>query len=325
MARDKDARENFIAWYNQEFGFTANAPTTLHNVQMLKDASTLSELDNDAVANICKAVSKDTGQSVAKIATTKMKLVCFWIRHQYRTSREIGWTGRPLVKIKYSGTIDLLQQQKQDEDNWASDNKEPEYTPLTLDTATTTMVFDKVKSILARVRGVMGVPLMYVIRIVLIPEDKRNDPPSEEEDTNYTSVDMETTARAPILSDNADFDKEFETLEAHGPFVPTFRTNTKKVWSIFLACFGLSSAWQHVKKFAAQQNGRQAWRTLHNHFFGGDKVITMVSEILLTLKSLHTVVTARNLLLTSTALPMWISTIAMPLCPSGMWPPLKRP
>jgi hypothetical protein len=79
---------------------------------MLKDAKTLSELDDDAIANICKVVSKDTGQSVAKIAAAKLKLVCFWIRHQYWTLREIGGTRRPLVKILYSGTIDLLRQQK---------------------------------------------------------------------------------------------------------------------------------------------------------------------------------------------------------------------
>ncbi len=94
-------------------------------------------------------------------------------------------------------------------------------------------------------------------------------------------------ARAPILSNKADFEKEFETLKAYGPLVPTFLTNTKKVWSILLACFSLSSAWQHVKKFTAQQNRPQAWRTLHDHFFGGDKVSTMVSEILLILKSLR--------------------------------------
>ena len=149
MARDKDTQENFLLWYNQEFGFNANAATALYNVQMLQDAKTLSELDDDAIANICKAVSKDTSQSVAKIAATKLKLTCFWIRHQYRTLREIGGTVRPLVKIPYSGTIDLLRQQKQDEDNWAADNKEPEYTLLTLDTATATKVFDKVKTIWA--------------------------------------------------------------------------------------------------------------------------------------------------------------------------------
>ena len=44
---------------------------------------------------------------------------------------------------------------------------------------------------------------------------------------------------------------------------------------------------QHVKKFADQQNGRQAWHTLYDHFFGGDKVNTMVANVLSTLKALH--------------------------------------
>jgi hypothetical protein len=90
MARNSDTWDNFLLCYIQEFGFNPNAATALYNVQMLKDAKTLSELDDDAVANICKAVSKDIGQSVAKITATKLKLECFWIRHQYRTSREIG-------------------------------------------------------------------------------------------------------------------------------------------------------------------------------------------------------------------------------------------
>ncbi len=133
-----------------------------------------------------------------------------------------------------------------------------------------------------------GVPFVYVIRVVLIPEEEKGDPPFGDEDTKYTSIDMETTARAPILSDDAYiYDKDPKNLEAYGPFVPTFMTDTKKVWSILLACFGLSSTWQHVKKFASQQNGHQAWRTLYDHFFGEDKVNTMVADILSTLKSLH--------------------------------------
>jgi hypothetical protein len=114
MVRNSNTRNNFLLWYIQEFGFNLNAATALYNLQMLKEAKTLSELDDDAVANICKAVSKDTGQSVAKIAVPKLKRTCFWIRHQYQTLREIRGTIRPLVKILYSGTIDLLQQQKQD-------------------------------------------------------------------------------------------------------------------------------------------------------------------------------------------------------------------
>jgi hypothetical protein len=114
---------------------------------------------------------------------------------------------------------------------------------LTLDTATARKVFDKVKSILAQVRGVTGMPLMYVIRVVLIHEEEKNNPPFGDEDTKYTSIDMETTACAPILSNDADiYNKDPENLEAYGLFVPTFLTDTKKVWSICLACFGLLSA-----------------------------------------------------------------------------------
>ncbi len=101
-----------------------------------------------------------------------------------------------------------------------------------------------------------GVPLVYVIRAVLIPEEEKDDPPFGDKDTNYTSIDMETTARAPILSHNADiYDEDPKSHEAYGPFVPTFLTDTKKVRSILLACFGLSSAWQHIKKLLASRMG----------------------------------------------------------------------
>ncbi len=78
MAPNTDTRENVITWFTREFGFSRDAATVLHNVQALKDAQALSKLDDDdAVANVCKAVGKDVGQSVAKIAATKLKLACF--------------------------------------------------------------------------------------------------------------------------------------------------------------------------------------------------------------------------------------------------------
>ncbi len=86
MAPNMDTRENVITLFTREFGFSCNAATALHNVQALKDAQALSELDDDdVVANVCKVVGKDVGQFVAKLAATKLKLACFWVRHQYRT------------------------------------------------------------------------------------------------------------------------------------------------------------------------------------------------------------------------------------------------
>ncbi len=90
-----------------------------------------------------------------------------------------------------------------------------------------------------------GVPLLYVIRVALVPGDDNDDPAFGEEDSKYTSIDMEMIARAPILSDEADTgsnDDSTSELEANGPFVPTFPVDSKKVWVLLLACFGLSSA-----------------------------------------------------------------------------------
>jgi hypothetical protein len=135
---------------------------------------------------------------------------------------------------------------------------------------------------------VTGVPLLYVIRVALVPEDDDDNPAFGDEDLMYISIDMEMIARTPILSDEADTgDNDTSDLEANGPFVPTFPMDSKKVWVILLACFGLSSVWQYVKKYANQQNGRQAWRTLHDHFFGGERVNIMVADVLSTLKALH--------------------------------------
>jgi hypothetical protein len=77
MERDKDNCKNVVAWYKEVFGFAANAMTALYNVQILKNCATLSELDDKAIANICKVVSKDTVQSVAKLAITRLKFLCF--------------------------------------------------------------------------------------------------------------------------------------------------------------------------------------------------------------------------------------------------------
>jgi hypothetical protein len=75
---------------------------------------------------------------------------------------------------------------------------EPEYPLLTLDISTAMKAFDKVRTILGQARGVTGVPLLYVIRVALVPpEDDNNNPAFGDEDSKYISIDMEMIARAP--------------------------------------------------------------------------------------------------------------------------------
>jgi hypothetical protein len=217
---------------------------------------------------------------------TRLKLLSFWVKHQDQTCCGIGIIPKPLVQTTL-GMLNALKEQKQLKENWATDNKEPNYVSITLDLPSATKAFEKIRTILTHVRGSTGVPLVYIIRHQLIPEDEDDNPPFWDEYTTYNSINQEMIARAPILTNYANYTKEYKTLETNRPFAPTFLTDSKKVWAILHACFSTAGAWQYVKKFTTQQNGCQVWCTLHNHFFGGDKINTLYSNILLTLKSLH--------------------------------------
>jgi hypothetical protein len=67
--------------------------------------------------------------------------------------------------------------------------------------------FEKTWTILTCLWGVKGVPVAYVIRHQLIPEDEDDDPPFRAKDTKYNSIDQEMIAYAPILTNNADYTK----------------------------------------------------------------------------------------------------------------------
>ena len=105
---------------------------------------------------------------------TRLKLLTFWIWHQICTERKIGGLSNPLVKIELK-TLNLLKEQKRLKDGWDTNNKEPEYTAIALDINSATKAFEKVKTILTRIREVLGVPLVYVIRHVLTPDLARDD------------------------------------------------------------------------------------------------------------------------------------------------------
>jgi hypothetical protein len=52
-------------------------------------------------------------------------------------------------------------------------------------------------TILTCIRGATVVPLVYVMRHQLFPEEEDDHPPFGEEETKYSSIDQETTAPPP--------------------------------------------------------------------------------------------------------------------------------
>jgi hypothetical protein len=137
-----------------------------------------------------------------------------------RTRRVIGGVHNPLVRVELN-ELTLFKEQKRLKDGWAANNKEPEYTAIALDITSAAKAFEKVKTLLTRVRGVLGVPLVYVIRHILIPKDDDNDPAIGEEDaanglSKYTSIDHETITRCPIVTKDVDWDLELDEIRGSG-------------------------------------------------------------------------------------------------------------
>jgi hypothetical protein len=105
--------------------------------------------------------------------------------------------------------------------------------------------------------------------------------------SRFTMHNKEMEARAPII-DMEEYDGlyEDEYLEKNGPFTTSFLSDTRKVWSVLHSLWSATLAWAHVKMLDKMQNGRQVYHTLYKHFFGGNNVSTLSSNILSMLQGL---------------------------------------
>jgi len=111
----------------------------------------------------------------------------------------IGGTQNPLMRTELK-TLNLLKEQKRLKDGWAVNNKEPIYTAIALDLASAAKAFENVKTILTPIRGVLGVPLIYVIRHLLIPKDEDNDPTFGDPSTPLTTMRQSLAALSYLMT-----------------------------------------------------------------------------------------------------------------------------
>jgi hypothetical protein len=150
---------------------------------------------------------------------------------------------------------------------------------------------------LAKCRGTTGLPLDYVVCPQLkgpynASEDRPEDPPPfGDPGSPYVTIDAELIAQAPILRINpshAQLARPLDYLKEHGPFDPTFVKDSAKVYDILHTTWGTSQPWTHARSAAAKtKNGRKAFRVLHAHLLGGQKLVTSGSAIMTRLQSLQ--------------------------------------
>jgi hypothetical protein len=218
--RQGDTEANMISWMENTLGFSRVVATELYKGQLLKTWKDFADVRDDDVDRLIGAIRRDLKESIAEIAVQRLKLVIYWVKYQIRTNRPFFSHGEPtryLSEVERSDFLPL-REQKEMVDTWFENNKEPDHSPLTLDVASAPKVFDKIKTVLTRVRGAAGIPLAYVIRHQLEPPDWDDDPPFGEEGSEYPSYDEEMIARTPILTPGTWRAGQEDHLEIDGPF-----------------------------------------------------------------------------------------------------------
>jgi len=167
---------------------------TLVVSQLLNKGEAILELDDDLISDLCKMVCQpgggDAGRQIPEMA---VQLLVFYTKHLDRMQQPFDLVGTTLEKIN------AFKDQKKLERDWRKQNPEHKTEPMALDRQRATVAFDQAVTILRRVQGATGVPLSYVVRHKLAPDQEDDDPPCGVEESNYLTYDKEMVAQAPIL------------------------------------------------------------------------------------------------------------------------------
>ena len=87
------ARDNAVAMFKRILLFSQGAATALYMDQAVQNLDTLCEIDNEMIKEMCHAIRKPgkgmQGYSISELSVSRLKLLSFWAKHMWRTSREV--------------------------------------------------------------------------------------------------------------------------------------------------------------------------------------------------------------------------------------------
>jgi hypothetical protein len=98
-------RKTTVDMFKRVLLFSQGAAETLYNDQMITSLDTLWDLTDDIIKELCRAIRKPGGEvtrhHISKLSVTCLKLIAFWARHMWQTSRGVGdWTDMTWDDIK---------------------------------------------------------------------------------------------------------------------------------------------------------------------------------------------------------------------------------
>jgi len=237
----------------RRIGFTANAATYLVEHQGLTRLVDLHNLTDDDVSTLCKVVRRPGGTIEGETAASprvpnpgipvsvqaefNLKLACFFVRFQRRTSRACEPGDVDL------DSLDTLREHRLMEKEHVDSKDPPKINPKNWP--------ETIAAIEEHLRGCLGKtknPLAYVVRDSEAPIGGP-----------FVSRQHELIGRAPINN-------------VQGEPLETFRTDSRLVWEIISKITRAEDCWTYVRAYQRTQDGRAAFLALKNHYLGVNHV-----------------------------------------------------
>jgi hypothetical protein len=85
--------DNAVAMFRCTLLFSQGAATALYVEQAVQSLDTLREIDDEMIKEMCRAIRKPgkgmQGYSISELSVSRLKLLSFWAKHMWRTSREV--------------------------------------------------------------------------------------------------------------------------------------------------------------------------------------------------------------------------------------------
>ncbi len=224
-------------------------------VEVIPDIESLEQFTFAEIHDACSSIRKGTANNRAAVTVgveRKLKEISFAIHQQVLVSRDSGiddltndvialYRPRLLTHDRTIDSISVLELEKFG-GNWPR-------------------IFEALEDWLHTHYGNQSkAPLDYVVRENQAPADADDDPPS-----NYGgNLQAEQRARCPHF--------------LYGKPAPWFPEDNAKVWRLLLQVFENHAAYQHMKPFKRNADGRGAWIALKNHFLGPNNTNNVASE-----------------------------------------------
>jgi hypothetical protein len=135
--------------------------------QGLRESRHLTGLaDRVSVEKLCKYVRAEAKTTIALQSCQHLNMLVYYLRHQERTSRVI-----PNLTDVLIADIEALDHYWMVEEDWVKTHRDPEPTPVTLDTALAAKAFNQMRQILMNMRGLSKALLAYFVHKRILPPD----------------------------------------------------------------------------------------------------------------------------------------------------------